>query len=183
MELRRGDVSAWGPPPWLVTRTCRLADVVALEGTAVGATLRVRLRVQPAGGSRWWVEGEACVEPPAVRPCCVCGALACAGAASHAFETLVETPARRGQRGLPDDGDGGAADDAVLLWPSSSPACDLTPLVRDCLLLAVPIAPRCAACAAAPQPPLAAISSTITAAGTLAGSPFAKLAALRRRTT
>lgn len=104
--------------------------------------MTVALAVSPVGSSSYFVEAEASVSPPPVRPCAGCG---------QPVTTPLVAPLRfliaadRRQRG---DVDPETDTDVVLLKPKDTGA-DLTPLVRDALLLAVPL-PRCgaAACAA-----------------------------------
>ncbi len=112
-------------------------------------------------GAGFYVRGSAEVAPPPSLRCvrCSCAVQRPLTAEFEVYlaDKLGERPRRRrrgktgaARHGSGDVGTAGAADGTdVLLFPPHASAVDLTPLVRDCLVVALPPAQSCEACAAA----------------------------------
>jgi hypothetical protein len=120
---------------------------------------------------------------------------------SYAPRRLTEQVQRRNSRARRRRSSGGGGDDALfapsaddddemLLFPSHAASVDLTSVVRDSLLLALPAQPRCgeAACGARAAAAAAALAAearkdaaAAASSSSAAAGPFAKLSALRTR--
>ncbi len=68
----------------------------------------------------------------------------------------------------------------MLIFPNNANAVDLTSVVRDSLVLALPVQPRCAEAACASRAS-ATVATAATAPPAGAAGPWAALAALRQR--
>jgi len=183
VELRRADLSAFRPPPWLVTQdvavSALLAQDSAVPDVSLPARVLVALEVSPVAGGGYWLRGS--VESSDDAACCTrCGA-SLQPAAAAAFQVLLEArpQGRRVGKGREDAGrpclsedDGGD----VLAFPPNAASVDLSSVVRDTLLLSHQ-PPCCAACRSAAP---AVVSYTSEARGPPA-STLGRLDELKRR--
>jgi len=150
----------------------------------------VELEVEPVGGG-FWARGDATISPHPLLACATCGALHTAPL-SASFDVWLTDKLERersrkqnGRRGAaagagkPVRESTAAASDAAdtLLFPAHANSVDLSPVVRDCLLLALPVASTCELCER-PTGSVVVAQASVGAGGTPGGA-FAMLAPLR----
>ena len=148
---------------------------------ALHPTCLVELDVSPVAGGSYWLRGSVLAEALSAG-CSRCGAALGVHAAPATFELLLECDSRRSSRGA--SGKSGETEydgEDVISFPPHVNSVDLSPVVRDSLLLQHGEPPVCQTCAQVKAPRVVAVYTTPGASRPRLGGGLASLAALKKR--